>query len=57
MRTKGIRPDWSKFQEWERKYTIENLKKLTPTEKIKILEDLYKTVLKVRESLKKMDSK
>jgi hypothetical protein len=57
MKTKGIKPDWNKFQEWEKKYTIENLKKLTPTEKIKILEDLYKTVLKVRESLKKMDPK
>jgi len=57
MRTKGIRADWNKFEEWERKYTIKNLKKLTPTEKIKILEDLYKTALKVRESLRKMDPK
>ncbi len=56
MRIKGIKPDWNKFHEWERKYTIKNLKKLTPTEKVKIVEDFYITALKVRESLKKMDS-
>ena len=56
MRTKGMKPDWNKFHEWERRYTREHLKKLTPTEKVKIVEDLYTTALKVRESLKNMGS-
>jgi hypothetical protein len=55
MSTKGVKPDWVKFHEWERRYTREKLKKLTPTERIKIVEDLYITALKVRESLKKLN--
>jgi len=56
MSTKGVKPDWTKFHEWERRYTREKLKKLTPTERIKIVEDLYITALKVHESLKKLNS-
>ena len=54
MKTKRTKPDWTKFHDWERGYTREKLKKLTPTEKVKIVEDFYTTVLKVRESLKRM---
>jgi hypothetical protein len=53
MSTKGMKPDWAKFHAWERKYTRERLKQLTPTEKVKIIEDLYTIALKVRESSKK----
>lgn len=57
MRKKGkVKPDWNKFQQWEKRYEIDRLRKLEPIEKIKILDDLYKTVLKIRQSLKKMDS-
>ncbi len=54
MSTKGVKPDWVKFHEWERRYTREKLKKLTPTERIKIVENLYITALKVREYSKKL---
>lgn len=54
MSTKGVKPDWTKFHEWERRYTREKLKKLTPTERIKIVEDLYTTALKIRECSKKL---
>jgi len=54
MRTKRTKPDWAKFHDWERRYTREKLKKLTPTERVKIVEDFYTTVLKVRESLERM---
>jgi len=57
MSAKGIKPDWAKFHAWERRYTREKLKKLTPVERVKIVEDLYTTALKVRESLKKMNSR
>jgi hypothetical protein len=56
MRTKRTKPDWTTFHDWEKRYTREKLKKLTPTERVKIVEDLYTTALKLRESLKKMDS-
>jgi ribosomal protein L36 len=56
MSTKGMKPDWAKFHAWERRYTSEKLKKLTPVERVKIVEDLYITALKVRESLKKLNS-
>jgi hypothetical protein len=56
MSTNRIKPDWSKFREWKKKYTRDRLKQLTPTERVKIVEDLYITALKVRESLRKLNS-
>ena len=50
-------PDWDRFHRWERKYEIEKLRKMDPVEKIKILDDLYITVLKIKQSLNKTDKK
>lgn len=42
---------WSEFYRWEKKYEIEHYKTLTPTEKIRILEDLYLFAMKLKEEL------
>lgn len=57
MKRKGkLGPDWDKFHRWEEKYEIAKLRKLEPMERVRILDDLYRSVLKIRHSLKKMDS-
>jgi len=50
-------PDWDRFHRWEKKYEIEKLRKMDPVEKIKILDDLYITVSKIKQSLNKIDKK
>ena len=42
------KPDWEKYHKWERDHDTERLKKMTPVEKIRILEDLYRTALKLK---------
>lgn len=50
------KPDWDKFHQWEKEYEIARLRKLSPAEKVKILDDFYITVLKIRQSVDKMGS-
>lgn len=40
-------PDWQKFHDWELKYEIKRFKSLTPRERIRIHDDLYKTALRI----------
>lgn len=39
---------WKRFHSWESRYERDQLTKLTPLEKIRLYEDLYQTLLKLR---------
>jgi len=45
-----IQSRWNKFHTWEKEYDAKRLKEITPVEKIKIVEDLYLFVTKVKNS-------
>lgn len=44
---------WQEFHEWEREYEIKKLRSMSPAEKIKIYEDMYKFVLEIEKNKKK----
>ncbi|OQX21742.1 MAG: hypothetical protein BWK75_02500 [Candidatus Altiarchaeales archaeon A3] len=46
-----IQSRWNKFHTWEKEYDAKRLNELTPVEKIRILEDLYLFVSKVKNSV------
>lgn len=48
---------WEKFHKWERDYEIERLRKLSPLDRIKILEDMYEYVLKLKKMKRFNNSK
>lgn len=39
---------WKRFHSWESHYERERVRKLSPVERIRLYEDLYQTVLRVR---------
>ncbi|MFH1537970.1 MAG: hypothetical protein ABIH66_03365 [bacterium] len=43
------KPDWEKFKKWEKEYEISVYRSLEPIEKLRILEDLYRTHLKIKQ--------
>jgi len=49
--------NWQKFHKWETEYEIKRLRKLTPLDRIKILEDMYRYVLKIKRSKQLINSK
>lgn len=42
---------WNKFHKWEKEYEIKRYRELTPLEKIKIFEDMYLFVVKIKNSI------
>ncbi len=51
--TKRREEKWAKFHKWEKEYENEKLRRLTPTERLRILDDLYLFTQKIREEIKK----